>query len=758
MNDNLSQAESVEKDAASASWPRKGHPPEDWRRLAKLLTTCDANAGLMQTFPSNASPVSVLDALTVTSVAGSSEQHEHGRQLHEKLKGLLGQLSVFEQVSHCPVVAITGLLNAGKSSLLATYLSEAGRARVLRGVGNQQGTHRFVVWMPEVWWSDPQLLSTLVSFMTSVFGHPPEQLSDDIQVAQQQYNGQVFSRSLMANTPTDHASTGSSQSSKVDLGNAAQGVDPISIPLIARDSGLDRLKLGLVDCPDIQTGFLDNPTSTLRGSDLAASRRSQLNKIGRLCSAFVIVSKLSNLHDDGLLQLLTTLRDAMPGVPRILAINKLKARYSPDVVFSEARNLVDRFGIASVFGAYDYRSALTNQFIPKPPDGLVVSGDQPQPIFWDISRQSEKAPVSNALEDRDYLFHLSSRLEAGSLARESHRSLSLQLQTAASETVEWLATNDGLRKRQLAAAWKAIADACYDFMAERNSDGQATSLRLQASPAIVAQLADSFQRTAPAWMRISMTIDRTARQFQQAVSNSASRFKILQTASNSVMQFAKNFRRGEGAQVVTPQRLAESIRHHDYHDATRLLSDQDLIGGCEIAMKRFAAEDKSLLDPKELDAWSKEIWDEMPLKQKLWKGTQPLALLMGPLLAAVLVPIDGGGTAVLVFASAKELLAAAGIAAILGPTLGGGEALKIVHRETPWRQMSDLFAIVCDCLNVPRPTQDQLPRSNCAGELRPLLPCNLPEKTGSEKHPAMAQWKIPEEFQRSLRSAIANCC
>ena len=125
-----------------------------------------------------------------------------------------------------------------------------------------------------------------------------------------------------------------------------------------------------------------------------------------------------------------------------------------------------------------------------------------------------------------------------------------------------------------------------------------------------------------------------------------------------------------------------------------------MIAGCEAAMKRFAAEDKTLLDPKELDEWSKQIWDNMPLKQKLWKGTQPLALLMGPLLAAVLVPIDGGGTAVLVFASAKELLAAAGIAALLSPTFGGHEALKIVHRETPWRQLSDLFAIVCDSLNV----------------------------------------------------------
>lgn len=733
MNDNLNRA---------------ARPLESWQRLSELLTTHETDAGLLRTYPSDSSRLNVLDALQLESVAGTSEQLESGKLLHAKLQGLLGQLSIFEQVSHCPVVAITGLLNAGKSSLLATYLSEAGRARVLRGVGNHQGTHRFVIWLPQIWWSNPELLSTLTRFMTDVFGHAPEHLSTDIDIAQQQYNGQIFTNLLM---------TGE-QSNSSD-----KAIDPIRVPLIASDAGLDKLKLGLVDCPDIQTGFIDNPNSQLHGGELAESRRGQLGKIGRLCSAFLIVSRLSSLHDEGLLQVLTTLRDAMPGVPRILAINKVKARYSPEVVYSEARSLVDRFGIESVFAAYDYRSALANDRIPAAPNGLDNSPDNPQPIFWDVSRPTNPSPNGGAaavgrLADGDYLFHLSSRLEAGNLARESHRSLALQLQAAASESLEWLAKSEAIRKRQLTAAWKAIADACYDFMAERNSDGQATGLRLQASPAIVGQLADSLQRTAPTWMRMSMTIDRTARQFQQAVSNSASRFKILQTASNSVMQFAKNFRRGDGAQVVTPQRLAESIRKHDFHDATQSLTQEELVAGCELAMQRFAAEDKSLLDPKELDEWSKQIWEHMPLKQKIWKGTQPLALLMGPLLAAVLVPIDGGGTAVLVFASAKELLAAAGIAALLSPTLGGQEALKIVHRETPWRQLSDLFAIVCDSLGVPRPPTDQLPQANCGNELRALQPCSLPEKTVSSKQVAMAQWKMDENFSRLLRTAVQRCC
>jgi len=425
--------------------PSAARRPESWQRLSTLLAVCDGGQGVQRTFPAEGAALSVLDALRSDAVAGSAEQHEVGLQLYAKLSGLLNQLAVFEQVSHCPVVAITGLLNAGKSSLLATYLSEAGRARVLRGVGNQQGTHRFVIWMPQVWWSDPELLSTLISYLTGVFGHAPEQLSEDIDVAQQQYNGRVFARSLLSG-----AGVAASEP------DAAVAVDPLGVPLIASDPALDGLKLGLVDCPDIQTGFLDNPTIELRGGELAASRRNQLGKIGRLCSAFLVVSKLSSLHDEGLLQLLTTLRDAMPGVPRILAINKVKSRYTPEVVYEEARGLVDRFGIASVFAAYDYRSALANDRIPAPPAGLQTAADQPQPIFCDVSSQIMLKREGSAadggavprLADRDYLYHLSSRLEAGNLAQESHRSLSLQLQAVAFAAVEWLTRNEELRKRQ----------------------------------------------------------------------------------------------------------------------------------------------------------------------------------------------------------------------------------------------------------------------------------------------------------------------
>ncbi|MEZ6138812.1 MAG: hypothetical protein R3C53_28330 [Pirellulaceae bacterium] len=709
---------------------------EPWGVVAGLLRNDQPPAGVERVFPADQTRLSLLEALASQEFAVGQEHHERGKSLHGILVSLLDQLSVFDRISRCPILAITGMLNAGKSSLLATYLSPENRGRVLRGLGNDAGTHRFVLWLPSVWRDEPELLSTLIGFLSSLFGHPPEQLSDDPALAAQQYNGRILADALLGQ-PTDH------------------DVDPLSVPLIAYDAGLNDLRLGLVDCPDIQTGFLNSAGSTRgaslsSGESLADRRREQLSRIGRLCSAFIVVSKLSSLHDEGLLQVLRTLRDAMPGVPRLLAVNKVKARYSPDTVLEEARGLLDRFGIRSVFAAYDFRSALAESRIPAPPATMaaVPDGQAKLPIFFELRPVAQSEPVS-------YLYDLGDQLDAGTLSLESSRSVLLQLKAKSLEALEWLDRNAALSRQQISDGQQAIADACYEFMAERDASGRAVGLRMQASPAIMAQMADSLRRTAPIWLRVSLTIDRTARQLQQAVANSAARFKILQSASESVTQFTKRFRRGEGAQVVTPTRLADAIRSCDMHDALCRTQPSQLVTDCEVAIKRFEAEDKVLLDQQQLDEWSRLVWKEMSFKQKLWKGTQPLAVVTAPLLAAILVPIDGGGSAVLVFASAKELLAAAGLAALIGPLGTGNEALNIVHRETPWRQLSDLFAIVCDSIGLPRPPHDALPSSRCGGELRRLLSSSLeskPKTSGS----AVQAWQVPPELLSNLKMQIQH--
>ncbi len=738
-------------------------PNETWLQFAGLLEAAGDSAGLHRVFPTPSVSCSTLDALRRPDVAACDLQLQAGNKLHQSLSTLLAQLAVFRSIGRCPILAITGLLNAGKSSLLTTYLSPENQKRVLRGLGNQSGTHRFVLWLPEVWKQDAELFSTLINYITSLFGHAPEHLSEDPELAALQYNGRI-----------------------VSLTTDQKAADPLTVPLIAYDQRLNKLRLGLVDCPDIQTGFLpesfpNTPGPSSNDSDASDSRvqpppvqtssteilhgmttltehrRNQLTKLGRLCSAFVVVSRLGSLHDDGLLQILATLRDAMPGVPRFLAINRVKARYAPEVAYEQARSLVDRFGIGGVYVAYDFRSALAGSRIPPAPRHWLVSEDNgSQPIFFEAlpSRTSQSSNAANSSGETvspslNYLHDLGDCLDVGALARESSRSLTLQLQAQSAALTEWLSENSRLTDVKLHHAWQAVAEACYEFMAERDESGQPMGLRLQASPAIVAQMADSLQRTAPAWMQLSLRIDRSMRQFHQALADSASRFKMLQAASDSVTQLAKKFRRGEGGQVVTPTRFADALRSADLHEALSHVPQTELVARCETAIRRFSREDQTLFNEVQLDAWSRQVWSNMTWQNKLWKGTQPLAVMISPLLAAILIPFDGGGTALL-FLSTKEFLAAAGIAAVMTPMATGGEALQIVHRETPWRQLSDLFAILCDSLGLPRPSDSELPTSIGEQVPRHLLPSNVEPRVNISQV-AISVWETNDETLRQLQ-------
>ncbi len=751
-----------------------------WRPIAQLLSDGEVHPGLMGVFPSTSAQHSLLDALCSPRVAADAAQLRQGEQLRSSLDGTLQQLAVFDSIRRCPILAITGLLNAGKSSLLSSFLSPANRSRVLRGLANNAGTHRFVLWLPQVWRQEPEMLNTLISFLASVCGHPPEELSDDPDTAALQYNGRVLSNALLVPS----GGLGASHSTTVD---------PLQVPLIAYDSGLDRLRVGLADCPDIQTGFIDAAPRAIRGDNqwahassgskgidsqgsdtqcsdtqgsdtqgerLADQRRVHLQRMGRICSAFVVVSKMSSLHDDSLLRILTTLRDAVPGVPRFLAVNKIKARYAPPVVIEESRGLMERFSIGRLYVAYDYRSSLASRWIPPKPDGIQLEPDEQLPIFFEPHRQSQPTAdagvppaVPQSTDQVEYLFDLGKHLDVGVLARESSRSLYVQLKSQTLQAIEWLEANQRLRRTKLVDAWQAVASACFEVMAERDPQGAVVGLRMQASPSIVAQLADGLQRTAPFWMQPSLRIDKTARQLHQAVANSASRFTILQSASDSVARFTRRFRRGDGASVLTPARLTESIRSYDRHDSLINFGQEDLLGACNAAMLRFAAEDHSVLDQQDLDQWGRQVWKEMSFKDKLRRGTQPLALLLGPLLAAVLIPIDAGGTAVLVFASTKELLAAAGIATLLTPLGTGGEALSIVQRETPWRQLGDLFAIVCDAIGLPRPRPEQMPTAACDGKPRQLAVSNVERSVHADRI-AYYEWKLVPEVLDSLQLTL----
>ncbi len=677
---------------------------------------------------------SLLDALGCESVAVDSEALECGQAIRRELTDCLLRLERFEQLSRCPLVAVAGQLNAGKSSLVGTFLSPEARERIPRGLANNQGTHRFVLWMPRRWQSDAQLLDSLTTAIEELFAAPPTLLPEDIADSHASYVG------------------------------AAE----TAAPLLAFDDALDQLGLGLIDCPDIQSGFTTPsaatktdfpagatrvPRSTNSPLHLPGLRQQQLHVMAKLCSAFVVVCGMRNLHDQSLVQILQSLRDSMPGVPRYLAVNRVKARYGPDAVLEQARLLSDRFGVTETYLAYDYRSAAAQSKIPPAPPELTAipelneTPDQRQPIFF-----TPNAKQSSGIQ---YLVHLGSELDAGYLARESSRTLAMQLNAQTRKATDWIQENSVASKRRLKALYDEIAEACIAFMAERNTAGAITGLRMQTSPAIINQLTDSLATTAPAWMQMSMKVDRSARKLQNAIKSSASRLAVLGNVGEGVKKLVRRFKSGDGAAVVTPSKLAAAIRKQDRTGTTEFLQDEALARQCDVALKRFGNEDETVLDAEQLDQWSKQVWANMPMRQKLWKGAQPFAMLAAPFAAVILLPIDGGGSAVLVFASAKELLAAAGIATLLGPTQTGHLALEVAQGETAWRQLSNLFAICCDSLGIVRPETDLMPKVFDGKQLRQIAVSSIPAQTATLTG-SPAVWNMTDELHLKLETHLSS--
>ena len=69
-----------------------------------------------------------------------------------------------------PLIAVTGLRNAGKSSLVKSFLSDPGRSRTPTGLDMLTATRRYVFWLPESW-RETSFQHVFFKVLKQVFGH-----------------------------------------------------------------------------------------------------------------------------------------------------------------------------------------------------------------------------------------------------------------------------------------------------------------------------------------------------------------------------------------------------------------------------------------------------------------------------------------------------------------------------------------------------------------------------------------------------------
>ncbi len=123
--------------------------------------------------------------------------------------------------------------------------------------------------------------------------------------------------------------------------NQAGQADALAVPLVATDPKLDEVGIGLLDCPDIVS-------DEAFGLGSPEARRELLGKAATLCSAFIVVTSAESSRDTTLGDLLRIAADLMPGVPRLLAVNKIRPRQTPDQVYETFQPLARNHGIERI--------------------------------------------------------------------------------------------------------------------------------------------------------------------------------------------------------------------------------------------------------------------------------------------------------------------------------------------------------------------------------------------------------------------------
>lgn len=592
-----------------------------------------------------------------------------------------------------PIVGVLGQLNAGKSSVVASFLSPTGRARLPRGLHDGQGTHRFVYWLPQKWRDESAIWDAFNTLLDQVHGPQIEYLDDDPSKAAFQY------------------------------GSGLGKPDIIRRPLIAFDQALNDQGFALLDCPDVQTRDEGDPELTAKLNP----RVQFVCNAAKVCSAFLYVWEASKLREALFADLLHKLRTDIPAVPMFLLVNKIKPSNGEPTQTRECKALqkvIDSIGISphNIYGAFDHdvSSRTDAQGEPQPgwadltPPKLVQrhqdGGGNPQ-FFSLATPHAENDPQAVAEERFLHIAlkalppaelqqtHLLAMIKA--LVRQSHRAVTA-LQTFTRDRA------DMVKDRQ-SHLLKVAVDVFTDHKTK-----QPTQL---PDPHVITALRDSITETAPWAIRALMNARSwtecfITRPLQETIKTVGEAIGGVLTLHRRVVDKAKKGIDGLEHLLID--------RHSSHNVAASLMAKRwfptgidksQVTSAIDTAYRQVAksvTENPCVPPKRELDKHARHMWSQTTVWEASWIFLTTLLGALGDLLtlgAIALVVVDGGAT----------WLGTVGIAqlistqlVIIGIPLGQAVALlgdldSSLARFNTIPSVSRLFAILCDVFNVPRP-------------------------------------------------------
>lgn len=587
---------------------------------------------------------------------------------------LLGLVQGEQNLLRCPIIAVLGELNAGKSSVVSSFLGECGRARLPRGESSRHGTNRFVYWVPQNWESKSTLKSSFFYLLNQVHG----QECQDGKAAQHEY---------LADDP---------EAAAVQYRNVAA----MHIPLIAFDEALNDLNAVFLDCPDVQ-----------RANDAAPGAKSRmqfLEEATRLCSAYLLIWEKGKIQHSLFDKMLKSL-----GKNVYVLINKIRPENGQPTESRNDETLVTMLAqsgdaVRGVYGAFDFEIVAGPHRPGKPswdaltPPELVqrFTTQNPLPQFFAVATTVDENQPERISSDR-FLTHLPAQLDMAELQREkaayNERKLSEQVQSDLGRIRQWRLEQDKVAHKM----FQGLLDFCAARF--RNDKGEP----LQTPSGNFSQaFQESLWRTAPWYARPGLAVRSVA---ERAKSIQSKLFGSLKSwlVQRGIKALEEIHSTGvEGARLDDSESFTDEMMKLRW--VPEIVQRSDVKRAWEeviIAFHNFKVE----VDEPALDEATKSYWNGLSFWSKLTLILTSIVSALGALtaFAAALLAVVDGGAALFGVLSISAMIpgipiaqmgiaaAAAGVGAFAGIVAGLVKQNTLPH-------LAALFQLACDAFGLPQ--------------------------------------------------------
>ncbi|QQL45872.1 hypothetical protein [Sulfuriroseicoccus oceanibius] len=637
-------------------------------------------------WPDDGTTLNLQQALT------KAGQTELSNEIHRAQSNLETARAMLDR----PIIAVTGQLNAGKSSVVASFLSKEGQARIPRGEGSATATHRFVYWVPQSWLDQPDKKATLLDLMTQAHGGQVEFLDPDPEKSAAQYR-----------SGRDH-------------------LDQLATPLVAGDPALEPLGAAILDCPDVQTHDHD-------AGDTQNPRLEFLAAASRVCSAFLMVWKRDAIRDRICHDMLSAIRSRMGSAPLFLLVNMIRPEPGQPATTlddPDLTRLLESFHIARdhVFGAFDFMIESRNGrpgWRELTPPAMVEGFDHR------VSATGDEFPtffrLSEGTASTTDLAALTTTFQAAELQKvkiASHEDELTHLQrTARSSTEEWIKES----RASIAATRDGLLKFCTGMMTDR-STGEPLQI---PSIKFANALNDSFIRTAPLALKFTLKL---AKPFDSALANGKRWLKKLNpfnTKLSDLESDVKDRLNLGSVRLANAQSLATEM--HSQRWCPAYIPIEDLASAWSSVVTEFNAHPIENFDPTSLDAITKSSWESMTAKQRFSIGGRSVLGALGGVAALgglVTAAVDGGATLYAATAISSAIPGVTALAIGIGGMSVGAVAFQneLIKKNTlPY--LSRLFALACDAFALPRKIADSPINVEFTDPSGKQTTHNLPEPT-----------------------------